>query len=154
MLSAAMHQFCRLLLQNSAVEDGKTLANLRNHENKTPHMKSMVFVAGTQADIIWHEAPKSIDPAVHKLIWETKEQGDIEKARRQRFINWWMEDAGQQGTRYSQQMRPSAQGCQKIWIWTPKVPAPAKMGQQHRSRHNSKLGEAPANISSHKQHLL
>ena len=64
------------------MEDVKTLSNLRNHAYKTMHVKNLVFAAQLQADIVWHEASKTMAPEIHKFMWDEKERGEVEKARR------------------------------------------------------------------------
>ena len=113
--TAALHQLCRLLLQNAAVDDGLTLRKIRDQAWGMPYMQNLIMVAATQAEFVWHHASKRISTDIQKMIWESKQPGgDIEQGRRvalgqldvayfdyydhQTFCQWSVDEAIPKGT--------------------------------------------------------
>ena len=80
--SAAMHQLCRIALQNAALDDGVTVKQLRADAGDMPHMHELVMIAATQAEILFHKASHRIPQEVRQQIWHSKHEGDIEQGQK------------------------------------------------------------------------
>ena len=112
--SAAMHQLCRIMLQNAVIEDGITIKQLREKAGSMTHMRDIIMLAATQAEIVYHHAQKRFPPDMQRRIWEYKQEGNIDQRRKtalkqldvpyfdiydhQRFVQWWVDQAIGQGT--------------------------------------------------------
>ena len=75
---AAMHQLCRIMLQNAAIDDGITIKQLREKAGNMTHMQDMIMIAATSAEIVHHHAQKRIPPDMQRRIWEYKQEGNID----------------------------------------------------------------------------
>ena len=112
--SAAMHQICRIALQNAALDDGVTVKQIRENARDMPYMQEIVMIAATHAEIVFHKASQRIPHEVQQQIWQYKHEGDIEQGQKialrqldlqffdvfdhRRFHQWWTDNAPQGNT--------------------------------------------------------